>query len=200
MNDPAPEHPADVTRILRDWHQGDGAALEQLMPLVVDELRRIARGYFVKERMDHTLQPTALVNEVFLRLLDVGKIEWQDRRHFLAIAARLMRRVLVDHARNRLAAKRGGDVVKASLDLDRILPEGQDLDLVSLDDALRDMAKINPEASAVVEMRFFAGLTRDEIADVLGISTSTVKRKWTTAKFWLYRHLNERGSTVSLDL
>ncbi len=180
----------DLTHLLVEWREGDAAALEQLMPLVVDELRRIAQSFFAGERKNHTLQPTALVNEVFLRLLEVDRVEWQNRAHFLGIAARLMRCVLVDHARNRLAAKRGGNAVHAAMDLDRLLPQGRELEMISLDDALQDMAKINPEGSAVVEMRFFAGLTRDEIAEVLGVSPTTVKRKWTAAKLWLYRHLH----------
>ncbi len=181
----------DVTSLLLDWRGGNAAALEELMPLVVDELRRIAHGYFGGERRDHTLQPTALVNEVFLRLVDVGKVEWRSRAHFLGIAARLMRCVLVDHARGRRAAKRGGDAVRAAIDLDHILPRAREIDLIALDDALHDMAKLNPDGCAVVEMRFFAGLTREEIAEVLGVSPTTVKRKWTMSKLWLYRHLHE---------
>ncbi|MEM7585211.1 MAG: sigma-70 family RNA polymerase sigma factor [Acidobacteriota bacterium] len=190
------EPQAEVTSLLLDWRGGNAAALEELMPLVVDELRRIAQGYFGGERRDHTLQPTALVNEVFLRLVDVGRVEWRSRAHFLGIAARLMRCVLVDHARGRRAAKRGGDAVRAAIDLDQILPRAREIDLIALDDALHDMAKINPEGCAVVEMRFFAGLTREEIAEVLGVSPTTVKRKWTMAKLWLYRHLHELQSQV----
>ena len=189
----------DLTQLLLDWRQGDAAAFESLMPLVVNELRRIAGGFFAGERPNHTLQPTALVNEVFLRLLDVEKVEWQSRAHFLGIAARLMRCVLVDHARNRLAVKRGGRAARASLDLDFILPRGRDRELVALDDALEDMAKINPEGSAIVEMRFFAGLTRDEIAEAMGVSPTTVKRRWLAAKCWLYRQLHGEGALSEPD-
>ncbi len=180
----------DITTLLDGWGSGDAEALARLLPLVTDELRRLARSYMSRQGPGHTLQPTALVNEVFLRLLEVDRVEWQNRAHFLGIAARLMRCVLVDHARNRLAAKRGGNAVHAAMDLDRLLPQGRELELISLDDALQDMAKINPEGSAVVEMRFFAGLNRNEIAEVLGVSPTTVKRKWTAAKLWLYRHLH----------
>ncbi|MCP3959119.1 MAG: RNA polymerase subunit sigma-70 [bacterium] len=183
---------ADVTQLLLDWREGDSLALEKLMPLVVDELKLMARRYFAGERKDHTLQPTALVNEVYLRLVDVDRVEWRSRAHFLGIAAQLMRCVLVDHARGRLTAKRGGGAPRAVIDLDRILPEGRDRDVVALDDALTDMARINPEGCRIVEMRFFAGLTREEVGEVLGVSETTVKRKWIAARAWLFRQLQAR--------
>ncbi len=183
---------ADVTQLLLDWREGDSLALEKLMPLVVDELKLMARRYFAGERKDHTLQPTALVNEVYLRLVDVDRVEWRSRAHFLGIAAQRMRCVLVDHARGRLTAKRGGGAPRAVIDLDRILPEGRDRDVVALDDALTDMARINPEGCRIVEMRFFAGLTREEVGEVLGVSETTVKRKWIAARAWLFRQLQAR--------
>ena len=190
----SPPAPAtDVTELLIDWRRGSAEALEALMPLVVDELRAIARSFFSKERRDHTLQPTALVNEAYLRLVDAGRIDWQGRAHFLSIAAQLMRCVLVDHARGHQAVKRGGGAPRLRTDLDQILPEARDVDLAALDDALKDLAKVNPEGCRIVEMRFFAGLTRDEIAEVLGISPTTVKRKWIAARIWLYRQLQVRG-------
>ena len=182
-----------MTQLLLDWQDGDPRALERLMPLVVDELKLMARRYFASERKDHTLQPTALVNEVYLRLVDVDRVEWRSRAHFLGIAAQLMRCVLVDHARGRLTAKRGGGAPRAVIDLDRILPEGRDRDVVALDDALNDMAKINPEGCRIVEMRFFAGLTREEVGEVLGVSETTVKRKWIAARAWLFRQLRASG-------
>ncbi len=184
------ESDSDITRLLLDWSQGDRQALDQLMPLVFDELRRVARGYFVDERAGHTLQPTALVNEVFVRLVDRRKVTWANRNHFFGFAAQLMRRVLVDHARGHKAGKRGGGIPMASLDEALALAETRDLDLLALDAALDDLARIDPQGSRVVEMRFFAGLTHDEIADVLDISAITARRQWNTAKLWLFRHLN----------
>ncbi|MEM7356910.1 MAG: sigma-70 family RNA polymerase sigma factor [Acidobacteriota bacterium] len=184
-----PEAEQDITTLLLDWSRGDGKALEQLMPLVFDELRRVARGYFADERVGHTLQPTALVNEVFVRLVDRRKVSWANRNHFFGFAAQLMRRVLVDHARGRNAGKRGGGIPMASLDEAMALAATREVDLIALDEALDDLARIDPQGSRVVEMRFFAGLTHEEVADVLGVSPITARRQWTTAKLWLYRHL-----------
>lgn len=178
----------DVTRLLVDWRSGDEDALEQLMPLVVDDLRVLARGCFSSERQEHTLQPTALVNEVYMRLVGARKVEWRNRAHFFGIAGRLMRQVLVDHARTHRAQKRGGEQVHSTIDLD-LLPERRAVDLIALDDALETFAQIDPKGSQVVEMRYFAGLTQEEIAEVLEISLSTVKRKWVVARAWLYREL-----------
>ncbi len=161
------------------------------MPLVFDELRRVARGYFADERAGHTLQPTALVNEVFMRLVDRRKVSWANRSHFFGFAAQLMRRVLVDHARGRKADKRGGEIPKASLDEALALVEMRDLDLIALDDALKDLASIDLEGSRVVEMRFFAGLTHEGVAEVLDIPVIKARRQWTAAKLWLYRHLKQ---------
>ena len=142
-----PQDPHEMTRLLQDWHGGDKEALDKLMPMVVDELRRIAKGHFAKEAPGHTLQPTALVNEVYLRLVDADRIDWQCRAQFFGIAARVMRRVLVDHARGRRAVKRGGDVHRTHLDVDRIASEGREVDLIALDDALNEMSRINPEGT-----------------------------------------------------
>ncbi len=177
-----------VTELLLEWRGGDPEALDRLTPLVFDELRRIARGFFERERRDHTLQPTALVHEVYLRLVDARQVDWRNRAHFIGIAARLMRCVLVDHARRRAAGKRGGGVPRTWVDPD-LIPRSREVDLVALDDALADLERLDPEGSQVVEMRFFGGLTHGEIAEVLGVSPTTVKRKWTAARAWLYRAL-----------
>ena len=181
----------DITVLLLDWSRGDRRALDQLMPLVFDELRRVARSYLTDERAGHTLQPTALVNEVFMRLVDRRRVSWANRNHFFGFAAQLMRRVLVDHARGRKADKRGGGIPRASLDEALVLAENRALNLIALDEALNDLARIDPQGSQVVEMRFFAGLTHEEVAEVLDVSPITARRQWTTAKLWLYRHLKE---------
>ncbi|MCP3960331.1 MAG: sigma-70 family RNA polymerase sigma factor [bacterium] len=181
----------DITTLLKDWAQGDREALEQLMPLVFEELRRVAAGYFDAENPGHTLQPTALVNEVFLRLVDRRKVSWENRSHFFGFAAQLMRRILVDHARGRKASKRGGGVAVAPLDEALAVAQKRDVDLIALDDALADLARIDPEGSRVVEMRFFAGLTHQEVAEVLGVPEIKVRRQWTAAKLWLFRQLKK---------
>ena len=181
----------DITTLLKKWGQGDREALEQLMPLVFEELRRVAAGYFDSESPGHTLQPTALVNEVFLRLVDRRKVSWENRAHFFGFAAQLMRRILVDHARGRKASKRGGGLAVAPLDEALAVAQKRDVDLIALDDALADLARIDPEGSRVVEMRFFAGLTHQEVAEVLGVSEIKVRRQWTAAKLWLFRQLKK---------
>jgi RNA polymerase sigma factor (TIGR02999 family) len=178
----------DVTQLLLKWNSGDQAALDQLIPLVYDELRRLADRYLRRERRDHTLQTTALVHEAYLRLVD-QKVEWKNRSQFFAIAAQLMRRILVDHARSHGAAKRGSGERKLSLDDIVIRFEERAADLVALDDALTGLASIDPQQSRIVELRFFGGLTVEETADVLDISPATVKREWNMAKAWLYRQL-----------
>ncbi len=185
MTDPA----TDVTRLLNDWQGGDREALEELAPRVYEELRRIARGYFAREQEGHTLQPTALVNEAYLRLVQSPDIEWQHRAHFFGIAARLMRQILVDHARGRAAKKRAGDLRRVALDVD-LLPQSRGVDLIELHDALNDLERVNPEGAHIVELRFFTGLKEHEIADIEGISVTTVKRRWRTAKGWLFRQLD----------
>lgn len=181
----------DITKLLKDWGEGDAKALEQLMPLVFEELRRVARGYFEGERAGHTLQPTALVNEVFLKLVDRRKVSWVNRSHFFGFAAQLMRRILVDHARGHQAKKRGGGIALASLDDALAVAQTRNLDLVALDEALDDLARLDAEGSRIVEMRFFAGLTHEQIGTVLGVPAIRVRRRWTTAKLWLYRHLKK---------
>jgi RNA polymerase sigma-70 factor (ECF subfamily) len=181
--------PGQVTELLRAWNRGDQQALEQLIPLVEAELRRLARAYMVRERREHTLQPTALVNEAFLRLADAQRIRWQDRAHFLGIAARLMRRVLVDHARVRGAGKRGGGAQKVSLDDALALAPEPAVDVLALDRALEGLAAVDARKAQVIELRFFGGLSVEETAEVLHVSTDTVKRDWRMAKAWLLHEL-----------
>jgi RNA polymerase sigma factor (TIGR02999 family) len=184
---------ADVTQILLDWSKGDNAAPEKLMPLVYDELRRLARNYLARERADHTLQATALVHEAYLRLADETRLSWKDRAHFYGIAARLMRQILVDHARAHRAAKRGGLEKKLSLDEARELPTKNDVDLVELNGALESFAQDYPRKSEVVELKFFGGLDAKEISEVLQVSEKTVLRDWNFAKLWLCRALTQHA-------
>jgi RNA polymerase sigma-70 factor, ECF subfamily len=183
--------PPAVTELLRAWSDGDESALERLLPLVEAELHRLARGYMARERGGHTLQPTALVNEAFLRLIDARHVRWQDRAHFLGIAARLMRRVLVDHARSRGYQKRGGGAVRVTLtEALAVAPEpALDLDLAALDRALDELAADDARKARVIELRFFGGLSVEETAEVLHLSTDTIKRDWRLAKLWLLRAL-----------
>jgi RNA polymerase sigma factor (TIGR02999 family) len=185
------ESESGVTQLLLAWRQGDEAALDRLMRLVYDDLRRVARRHLRNERQGHTLQATALVNEVYMRLVDVRHVQWVDRAHFFAVAARLMRRVLVDAARARRADKRGGDVVRVSLEDHMMVAGDAGPDLVALDDALRSLASVDSRKSQVVELRFFGGLTVDETAEVLGVSAGTVANDWTMAKLWLLRAMTE---------
>jgi RNA polymerase sigma factor (TIGR02999 family) len=186
MEDP-PAHA--VTRLLLAWSGGDAGARDALLPLVYHELRRVARHHLRHERPGHTLQPTALVNEAYLKLVGLSRVKWQDRAHFFAVAARLMRRILVDHARGRAAAKRGGVRTAMTLDDAVAFSREPDLDVVALDAALARLAELDPRQERIVELRFFSGLEVDETARVLGISTATVKREWRTARAWLYREL-----------
>ena len=179
----------DVTRLLRAWSDGDETALELLVPLIEDELSRLARAYMARERKGHTLQATALVNEVFLRFPVAGRLRWQDRSHFIAVAARLMRRVLIDHARVRGRRKRGGAVERVTLDEEALTVREPSVDIVAVDRALEAFARIDPRKSQVVELRFFGGLSLEEIADVLHVSIETVKRDWRLARLWLSRAL-----------
>lgn len=179
----------DITVLLQRWSGGDAAAFDQLVPLVYRELRAIAQNYLSRERASHTLQSTALVHELYERMVRQELPQWQNRSQFFAVAALLMRRILVDHARSRKAEKRGGDVVKVSVDELANISAPVDLDIVALDDALTQLAKLDPQQSRVVEMKIFVGLSNDDMADVLGISKSTVKRDWETARVWLYREL-----------
>jgi len=184
----------DVTQILLDWSKGDATAPDKLMPFVYEELRRLARNYLARERADHTLQATALVHEAYLRLADETRLSWKDRAHFYGIAARLMRRILVDHARAHKAAKRGGLDQKLSLDEARELPTKTDVDLVELNGALEDFSHHYPRKSEVVELRFFGGLETKEISEVLQVSEKTVLRDWNFAKLWLCRALTQNAA------
>ena len=183
-----------VTELLVRWRSGDRDALQSLMPLVYDEMRRLAHRYLRRERPGHTLQSTALVHEAFVRLTGNAPPQWEDRAHFFGIAAHLMRQILVEYARSRNADKRGGAMVKLAIDSVNEPSIKPDLDIVALDDALNDLARIDPQQSRVVELRFFSGLSIEDTAEVMGISESTVKRDWNTARVWLYRELDRTAS------
>lgn len=189
--------PADeITRLLQAWREGDDDALARLIPLVENELRRLAKLYLSQERRDHTLQTTALVNEAYLRLIPQQEKDWQNRAHFIGVAARVMRRTLVEYARKHQAQKRGGGAVVISLtELDWLpqTPEMELIDVIALDGALTRLSTEHPRQGRVVEMRFFGGLTEDEIAEALAINKATVVRDWRFAKAWLYRELNRRN-------
>ena len=182
-----------ITDLLLAWGNGDRAALDELVPLIHQELRRLARLQMRGERANHTLQTTALVNEAFLRLVDLRGIGWQDRSHFLALSARLMRRILVDHARSRGYQKRGGGSAAVTLDDAFLASPERDTNFVALDDALQDLARLDARKSQVVELRFFGGLSVAETAEALGISPETVMRDWRFAKVWLLRQISGRG-------
>jgi len=182
--------PDEVTQLLKNWGNGDGEALEKLMPLVYDELHRLARRYLRRERSDHTLQSTALVHEAYLRMVDQKNVRWQNRAHFFGVAAQSIRHILVDHARSHLAAKRGAGAAKLSLDEAIGVPQKKEVDLLALDRALEGLAALDPQQGKIVELRFFGGLSIEETAEVLHISTATVKRDWVMAKAWLYQNLS----------
>ena len=183
-----PQEPSSpVTQLLVRWRDGDREALEALMPLVYDELRRLAHHYLRQERSDHTLQSTALVHEAYLRLAGQNPPQWQNRAHFFGIAAHIMRQILVEYARGRSAAKRGGSACRLTLDEAVALPRQIDVDVVELDKALTGLAELDAQQSRIVELRYFAGLTIEDTSEVLGISPATVKRDWVTARAWLYR-------------
>jgi len=177
----------EVSALLADWSNGNDAARDELMPLVYNELRRLAGHYMALEHNGHSLQATALVNEAYLRLVDQRQVRWQGRAHFFALASHMMRRILVDYARRRHYAKRGGDARRVSLDEAMIVSEEKAPDVVALDDALTRLAGVDLRKSQVVELRYFGGLSMEEIAGVLKISEVTVRRDWSTAKAWLYR-------------
>jgi RNA polymerase sigma factor (TIGR02999 family) len=187
----------EITRLLAEWSNGDRQALEKLTPLVYDELRRLAARYLRQERAGHTLQSTALVHEAYMKLVGQNNVQWQNRAHFFGIAAQMIRRILVDYARARKADKRGSGAEKLSLDEAIALPGGQDLDLVALDDALEGLAKIDPRQSRLVELRFFAGLTIEETAEVMQMSLATAKRDWVAAKAWLSREVRRQSAHAS---
>jgi RNA polymerase sigma-70 factor, ECF subfamily len=185
-----PPTPHETTGLLEQWSGGNQAALDRLYPLVYEELRRIARSYMKREPKGHTLQTTALINEAYVRLVDQHSVHWQNRSHFFAISAQIMRRILVDHARRYLHAKRGGGARKISLDEGMIVAKERSEEVLMLDEALTSLARMDPRRSQVVELRYFAGLNNKEIATVLKISENTVMRDWNLARAWLYQQLS----------
>ena len=188
MTTPLPSQ--QVTQLLADWSGGDSGALEKLIPLVQPELHRLAHHYMGREAIGHTLQTTALLNEAYLQLVDDPKRNWQNRTHFVAAAAQLMRRIMVDHARERRALKRGGGALKVSLDDAALVTEQRSEELLALDEALEKLAVLDPRKSQIVELRYFGGLTIEEAAAFLRMSHRSVEREWTMAKAWLYRALS----------
>lgn len=188
-----PGEPQEVTRLLLAWNDGDESALDKLVPQVYQELRRLARRQMRRERPDHSLQTTALINEAYLRLIDLRNVQWQNRAHFFALCARLMRRILVDFARSRHYAKRGGGAQPVSLDQSMVVSPERSMDLVAVDDALKALTKVDGRKGQVVELRFFGGLTVEETAEVLKVSPETVRRDWKLAKVWLLRELSRGG-------
>jgi RNA polymerase sigma factor (TIGR02999 family) len=182
----------DITSLLLAWNAGDSEALARLIPLVQDELHRLAHSYIARERPGHTLQTTALLNEAYMRLVDSSRVRWQNRAHFFAVSAQLMRRILVDFARARQKRKRGGDLVHVSLDEAPEISRERSPDLIALDDALQALASLDERKSKVVELRFFGGLSVEETAEVLNVSPITVMRDWGFAKVWLLRELDRR--------
>ncbi len=191
-----PEKP-DITRMLRDCGDGDDSVIDSLLPVVYDELKRLAESHLQRERPDHTLQATALVHEAYLRLVDQTRVEWRNRAHFFALAAKAIRRILIDHARGKKRDKRGGG--RKALSLDSALTICQDetaTDLLELDDALTRFAENDPGKARVVEMRFFGGLSNEETAAILGVTSRTVERHWQYARAWLYREMTSSGTDV----
>jgi len=183
---------ADVTALLVDWSNGDRQALEDVMPLVYGELRRLAGSYLRRERSEHTLQSTAIVHEAFLRLVNQREVRWQSRAHFYGIAAQMIRRILVDHARSHQAEKRGACALRVELEEGMAVSSRQEVDLVGLDTALEKLAALDARQSRIVELRFFTGLSVEETAEVTRLSTATVKREWSSARAWLYREMTGR--------
>ena len=182
---------SDVTQLLLDHSRGNGEALDRLLPLVYDELRSLANRSLRRERPGHTLQPTALAHECYLRLVDQRLVQWQNRAHFFAVAATAIRRILVDHARSRGAARRGGGRQRVEFDEGALVSEEIDLDFVALDEALEELAEMDPRKSRVVELRFFGGLGIEDVSEVLDISHATVEREWKLARAWLYREIRK---------
>ena len=184
-----PQH--NITQLLAKWRDGNQSALDELYPLVYDELHRLARRYMSRERKGHTLQTTALINEAYVRLVDQKNVHWANRSHFFAISAQIMRRILIDHARRHLYAKRGGGAQQVSLEEVAAITPNASRELVRLDEALKSLAEMDPRRSQVVELRYFGGLNNEEIAGVLNISANTVTRDWNMARAWLYQQLSE---------
>jgi RNA polymerase sigma factor (TIGR02999 family) len=192
MPEPARDTPEGVTRLLLDWNGGNRAALDALLPLVYSELRRLARRYMQSENREHTLQPTALVHEAYLWLIDQKRVNWQNRAQFFGVAAQIIRRLLVDHARARHRLKRGGGELKATWSENISAPEQGEVDLLVLDNALSTLAELDPQQSRIVELRYFGGLSIEETAAALDISPATVKRDWAMARAWLFREITTR--------
>lgn len=184
-----------ITQLLINWRNGDTAALDQLMPIVYEELRRLARGFMGKERNNHTLQTSALINEAYLKLVDQDETNWQNRAHFFAVAAQIMRHILVDHARSYGYEKRGAGAQRVGLDDANVFNEQRAGELVALDEALTNLAAIDPRKSRLVELRFFGGLNIDETAEVMDLSPTTVQREWRAAKAWLQRFIKGENPT-----
>jgi RNA polymerase sigma factor (TIGR02999 family) len=187
----------EVTLLLKQWQAGNEAALEALMPLVYSELKRLAASYLRRERPDHTLQSAALVNEAYLRLIDQTNIDWQNKAHFLGIAAQMMRRILVDHARSHNTFKRGAGMPALALDEVVVPAQSQSIDLMALNEALEKLEEIDPQQGKIVELRFFGGLSIEDAANVLGVSPATVKRDWAAARAWLYREVGAKRNERS---
>jgi RNA polymerase sigma factor (TIGR02999 family) len=183
-----------ITELLAEWREGNQSALDELYPLVYDELHRLARRYMSKERKDHTLQTTALINEAYVRMVDQKNVNWANRSHFFAISAQIMRRILIDHARRHAYAKRGGGAQQVSLEEVAAIAPDQGRELVRLDEALKTLAERDPRRSQVVELRYFGGLNNEEIAGVLHVSENTVTRDWNMARAWLYQQLTENAT------
>jgi len=186
--------PTDVTQLLKRYSHGDQEALAELIPQIYDELRRLASSYLHFERMDHTLQTTALVHEAYLRLVDQKQVEWSNRNHFFGVAAQMMRRILVDHARKHLSLKRGGSFIRISLEQAAVFSREQPRELIVVDELLTRLASLDPQGSRIVELRFFAGLSLEETAQVTGLSTAKVRREWNAAKAWFAREIGKLNS------
>lgn len=193
-----PVLPNEVTELLLSWNQGDRDALDRLIPLVEAELRRLARRFMRRERGDHTLQTSALINEAYLKLVDQQSVQWQDRAHFFAVSAQIMRHILIDHARKHQYAKRGGGAEKIPLDEVAELSDQRAAELIAMDDALRDLATADPRKSQIVELRFFGGLSIEETAEALDISPATVTREWRMARAWLHHAMSSNEAEPSL--
>ena len=192
MSSPEPAH--DVTQLLKRYGNGDQEALAELIPQIYDELRRLASCYLRSERVDHTLQTTALVHEAYLRLVDQTQVEWNNRNHFFGVAAQMMRRILVDHARKHVSLKRGGSFAKVSLEQAAVFSRERPRELIAVDELLTRLASLDPQGSRIVELRFFAGLSLEETAEVTGLSTAKVRREWSVAKAWLRREIGKLGN------
>ena len=183
--------PREITQILLSWSKGDSAALDQLIPLVYPELRRLAQGYMRRENSAHTLQTSALINEAYLRIVDQQDVQWQDRAHFFAVAAQVMRHILIDHARSHRYAKRGAGALHVPLDETAVISQERAAEFVALDDALKSLATVDARKGQIVELRFFGGLTVEEIAEVMKLSPITIKREWRSAKAWLHLEISK---------